>query len=132
MNLLGLLTPKKGVQYLYEDFTIRQALEKMEFHRYGTIPVIERKTGKYLYSLSEGDFLWYLKDKQLAFHDLEEQPLKNVPHSRDIVAVSVEADIHELYLLAEQQNFVPVLDDLGVFIGIVTRKSIMHSMDFSK
>lgn len=128
MIVLGLLTPKKGVQFLYDDFTVRQALEKMEYHRYGTIPVLERSSGKYLYSLTEGDFLWYLKDHQLSFSDIERRSISDVPHSRNIEAVSLEADASDLYLLAEKQNYVPVLDDLGVFIGIVTRKSIMRSI----
>jgi hypothetical protein len=33
-NVLFLLIPKKDVEYLFDDFSIRQALEKMEFHRY--------------------------------------------------------------------------------------------------
>ena len=31
----------------------------------------------------------------------------------------------ELYELAMNQNFVPVTDDEGIFIGIVTRKNII-------
>ena len=127
MNVLSLLTPKKEVQFLYDDFTVRQALEKMEFHKYGTIPVLERKSGKYLYSLTEGDFLWYLKERQLPFSELNKRPLAELKPSRLIDAVTISADINDLYLYAEKQNFVPVLDDLGVFIGIVTRKSIMRS-----
>lgn len=125
MIALRYLTPKKEVQYLYEDFTIRQALEKMEFHRYGTIPVIERKTGRYLYSLSEGDFLWYLKKGGFTLHDLQQKPLSEVSPSRNIVPASVNEEMETLYSLAIQQNFVPILDDIGVFIGIVTRKRIM-------
>lgn len=125
MIALRYLTPKKEVQCLYEDFTIRQALEKMEFHRYGTIPVIERKTGRYLYSLSEGDFLWYLKKGGFTLHDLQQKPLSEVSPSRNIVPASVNEEMETLYSLAIQQNFVPILDDIGVFIGIVTRKRIM-------
>ena len=126
MNVLSLLIPKKDVQFLYEDFTIRQSLEKMEFHKYGTIPVIDRRSGKYLYSVREGDFLWYLKDNNMNFSKLNTKPLKDVPCSRNIVSVSVDADLSELYFLAGSQNYVPVVDDIGVFIGIVTRKSIMN------
>ncbi len=125
MIALSFLTPKKDVQFLYQDFTIRQALEKMEFHRYGTIPVIERATGRYLYSLSEGDFLWYLKDRGFSLRELQQKPLSEVSPSRDILPSSVNAEMDDLYSLAVQQNFVPILDDLGVFIGIVTRKRIM-------
>ena len=61
MNILLFLTPKKDVAYLFDDFTIRQALEKMEYHRYSAIPIINRK-GEYVGTLTEGDVLWYLKN----------------------------------------------------------------------
>ncbi len=99
MIALSFLTPKKDVQFLYQDFTIRQALEKMEFHRYGTIPVIERATGRYLYSLSEGDFLWYLKDRGFSLRELQQKPLSEVSPSRDILPSSVNAEMDDLYSL---------------------------------
>ena len=36
------------------------------------------------------------------------------------------ADMDELLQLAMSQNFVPVVDDRGMFIGIVTRQDIMR------
>ncbi len=42
MNLLFLLTPKANLTYIYEDFTIRQALERMETGRYASIPILKR------------------------------------------------------------------------------------------
>ena len=45
MNVLFLLTPKKDVDFLFGDFTVRQAIEKMKEHRYTMIPVIDRKSG---------------------------------------------------------------------------------------
>ena len=47
MNLFYFLTPKAEVAYLYDDFTLRQALEKMEYHRYSSIPILNR-AGEYL------------------------------------------------------------------------------------
>ena len=56
MNIAFFLTLKKDVAYLYDDYSIRQALEKMKHHGYQTIPVIDRQ-GKYVGTVSEGDFL---------------------------------------------------------------------------
>jgi len=123
MNILPLLTPKKDIEYLYADFSVRQALEKMDFHRFGTVPVIERNTGRYLYSLSEGDFLWYWKDKGLSFEELGRLPLSEIPSSREMLSVGVECQLEELYPLISQQNYVPVVDDQNVLIGIVRRQS---------
>jgi len=65
-NILSLLTPKKDVACIEDDMTIRQALEKMNAHHFTAIPVINRKTGQYICSVSEGDFLRHL----LAHQDL--------------------------------------------------------------
>lgn len=128
MNILFLLLPKNQVDYLFADFTVRQALEKLEAHRYSMIPIIDRKSGKYERSLMEGDFLYYLTQHQLSFSELEKLPLVEVPASRTIKAVGVNCQIQELYDKIVDQNFVPVIDDKGVFIGIVTRKAVMRTL----
>ena len=64
MNIAYLLVPKQNVAYLYDDFTLRQALEKMRSHGYAAIPVINRDN-QYVGTVSEGDFLWYLVDDRL-------------------------------------------------------------------
>lgn len=60
MNILHFLTPKSEVAYLYDDFSLRQALEKMEYHQYSAIPVITRE-GEYVGVITEGDLLRILK-----------------------------------------------------------------------
>ena len=47
MNILFFLTPKVDVAYIYDTFSLRQVLEKMEYHKYSCIPVINEK-GKYV------------------------------------------------------------------------------------
>ena len=54
MNLLFFLTPKQDVLYIYEDFTLRQTLEKWSNQRYATIPVLKRN-GEYVGSITEID-----------------------------------------------------------------------------
>ena len=44
MNVISLLTPKAQVAYLYDDFTVRQGLEKLRAHGYTAIPVLARDT----------------------------------------------------------------------------------------
>ena len=62
MNILFFLTPKCEVAYIYEDETLRQALEKMEYHKYSAVPIISR-TGRYIGTITEGDMLWGIKNK---------------------------------------------------------------------
>jgi CBS domain-containing protein len=49
------------VIYLLHDATMRQALEKMEYHRYTAVPLIDDQ-GKYVGTLTEGDLLWKIKN----------------------------------------------------------------------
>jgi CBS domain-containing protein len=127
MNILFFLTPKKDVEYIYDDFTIRQALEKMEYYHYSMIPVIN-KQGKYVSSLSDADLLWYVKDHKLNYSLMENTALKLVKPFRVIKSITIDKDITDLIELITVQNFVPVVDDYGNFIGIVTRKSVISYM----
>ena len=61
MNIAYFLLPKSRIAYLYDDFTFRQGLEKMRNRGYTAIPVITRD-GRYVGTVSEGDFLWRLLD----------------------------------------------------------------------
>ena len=61
MNILFFLIPKEDVSFIYEDNSVRQGIEKMRAHGYTAIPVLTRD-GKYVGTISEGDFLWHLVD----------------------------------------------------------------------
>lgn len=130
MNILFFLTPKQEVAYLYSDCTLRQALEKMEHHRYACIPVIHRD-GTYAGTVTEGDLLWEIKRRLPAdTDDFDVVPLADLPRRSNYKAVCVTTTIEDLLQAALDENFVPVVDDRGVFIGIVTRRSIMqHCFD---
>lgn len=125
MNILFFLLPKAQVEYLFGDFSLRQAIEKMEFPRYSVVPVVSRD-GKYLYSLSEGDILYTLKNSKYSFDELNKIPLSMIIRKRHFESVSINASMDDLARLIVNQNFVPVVDDKGVFIGIVTRKSVIN------
>lgn len=122
-----LLIPKAQVDYLYSDFTIRQALEKMNAHGFNTIPVINKETGVYERSITYGDFLSYILKNRTDFDEFEKLSLKDVESNRNIKAVSSTKDISDLVSTILEQNYVPVVDDKNVFIGIVTRKKVMSS-----
>ena len=82
MNLLFFLTPKAEVAYLYDDFTLRQAIEKMEYHRYSSIPILNRK-GEYVGTITEGDILWAVKrNYNLNLQDAEDMPIMSIPRKQ--------------------------------------------------
>ena len=126
MNILFYLVPKSEVMYLYDDYSLRQAMEKMEYHKYSAVPIINR-AGNYVGTLTEGDSLWELKDRKLSnLHEAEEIMLRHINRKRDNEPVNVNCNIEDLVMTSMNQNFVPVIDDNGIFIGIVTRKSIIE------
>lgn len=126
MNVAFFLIPKQEVAYLYDCFTMRQALEKMEYHRYTAIPILT-KNGKYVGALTEGDLLWKLKHTPgLAFDKTKEIFLKDVPLQREVKSISVRTDIEGIYNLAIDQNFIPIVDDSGIFIGIIRRRELIE------
>ena len=121
MNILFFLSPKQDLMYVYDDFTLRQTLEKWENNRYASIPVLNRK-GEYVGTLTEGDILWGLKKYHgLDLEAAEDIPISEFAHKRDYKAVTVTTSMDELVEAAMSQNFVPVVDDRGIFIGIVRR-----------
>ena len=126
MNILFYLVPKSEVMYLYDDYSLRQAMEKMEYHKYSAVPIINR-AGNYVGTLTEGDILWELKDRKLSnLYEAEEIMLRHTNRKRDNEPVNVNCNIEDLVMTSMNQNFVPVIDDNGIFIGIVTRKSIIE------
>lgn len=125
MNILFFLTPKQDVAYIYDDCTLRQALEKMEHHRYSSIPMLNRK-GEYVGTMTEGDLLWGIKNQNLKLENAEDIPISVIPRKRDYKPVSVTTQMDELVAAAMSQNFVPVLDDKKSFIGLVKRNAIIQ------
>ena len=130
MNILFFLTPKEEVAYIEESDTLRQVLEKMEHHGYTALPLLSKK-GKYIGTVTEGDLLWYLKDRDFPkLHELEDLSIGVLHRHRDNKAVNVHETIEGLFDRMINQNFVPVVDDDKIFIGIVTRKDVL--LHFSK
>ncbi|MCL6614861.1 MAG: CBS domain-containing protein [Firmicutes bacterium] len=126
MNVAFFLVPKKDVVYLPFNATMRQALEKMERHRYTAIPLIDGD-GRYVGTITEGDLLWKMKNTPgLSFAGAEKVRLTDVPRRVQNSPVRIDAEMEDLIPLAIGQNFVPVVDDEGVFIGIVRRRELIE------
>ncbi|MGD8399318.1 MAG: CBS domain-containing protein [Bacillota bacterium] len=126
MNIAFFLLPKKEVAYLQLKCSMRQALEKMEYHRYTAVPIVD-ENGKYIGTLTEGDLLWKLKNTpNLSFEGTERVRLSEVPRHSDHNPVHINAEMEDLLSLAATQNFVPVVDDEGTFIGIIRRSQIIE------
>ena len=142
MNILFFLTPKSEVAYVDENDSLRQVLEKMEHHGYAAVPLLS-SGGKYIGTITEGDVLWKLKKEgfpELAakfrmvaaiegfpeLHEMEDISVMEMIRNRDNKPVHINVDMEGLMERIMKQNFVPVVDDDKVFIGIVTRKDAIQ------
>lgn len=127
INILFFLTPKAEVAFLEKDFSLRQALEKMEHHQYSSIPILNSE-GEYIGTITEGDILWYFHKNDIAttLKQSEELKLIDIPRRLDYEPVNASSNMEDLFSKIVRQNFVPVVDDCDTFIGIIKRRDVIQ------
>lgn len=126
MNLFRFIIPKSSVEYIKDNSTVRQAIEKMRYHSYAAIPVINDE-GIYVGTLRNDDILRYILD-------LDEFTMRDAEHDGIMEIIDLEyskplyhsASISELIERVKEHNFVPVVDDRGCFIGIILRRDVLN------
>lgn len=126
MNISFFLKPKNEVIYLYEDTSVREAIDEMLEHRFTAIPVISH-SGRYVGTICEGDFLRVVRygtSKQIDCMRVAEVPRRFLHQT-----VSVDARMEDMISLVTEQNFVPVTDGRGMFIGIITRRDVLQHVE---
>ena len=125
MNILRFMIPKSLVLYVESDSTVRQALEKMKFHRYAAIPVLD-KEGRYVGTLRNDDlFKYFLDSGSFDARAAEKESVSSILED-GYTAVYHNATMMELIERVKEHNFVPVVDDRGCFIGIILRRDILN------
>ncbi len=124
MNILFFLRPKSGITYLVKGNSLRQGLERMKSSGYTEIPVVD-KEGLYVGTVNQGDFLWKILDEDFTDMQMAESVKIDSIISDRISAVRINTTMEDLLAKAADQNFVPVTDDFGTFVGIVTRRDII-------
>ena len=63
--------------------------------------------------------------EEVSIRKLEDVKIKDILRKDRNPSVPITATIEELLTRAMNQNFIPVTDDLGSLVGIVTRKTII-------
>lgn len=129
MNIASFLQPKLDVSYLRDNMTLRQGLEKLKRSGYSAIPVIDSED-RYVGVVSEGDFLWNILANNETLNGItmkrtEYLTVRDIIQGGKIRAVCIDTNMEQLLEQAKNQNFVPVIDDRSIFIGIVTRRDII-------
>lgn len=125
MNILFFIITKEKVHYVYENFSLRQVLEKMDNCGYSSIPILNNN-GEYVGTITEGDILRFIKNQNdLSLKTSEKISLKSIEIRREVKSIKIYSNIEDLLEISLDQNYVPVVDDMNHFIGIITRRSII-------
>jgi CBS domain-containing protein len=125
MDIISFIKPKHEVIFVYDDLPLKEALEKMEQYRFSSIPILNREK-KYVGTLTEGDLLWHIKNQEnFKLKTAEKTLVSEVHRHRDYQTANIHANIDELIIKASEENFVPIVEDDGRFVGIVTRKTLL-------
>ena len=125
LNVFELLTPKSSVSFILDNFTVRQAVEKMLFHKFTVIPILNSE-GEYVGSISEGDLLRFIVAQDgIDKEECESILIKDIDKYRSYKPVKVDASFDEIYEASLIQNFIPIVDDRNVFIGLIRRKEVV-------
>ncbi|MEK5027475.1 CBS domain-containing protein [Paenibacillus sp. FSL M7-1046] len=126
MEISSFLLPKDQVAFIASSISMLEAMEQLEQHYYSAIPIIDNE-GKYVGTLSEGDLLWKLKNTaDLGFENMREVTVSEIQRHVHNESVEIHAQMEDMLTLAADQNFVPVVDGAGVFLGIIRRKDIIE------
>ena len=120
------VVPKSLVEHVSVDSTVRQAFEKMRFHRYVAIPVIDGE-GKYMGTLRNDDiFAYFLDSGSFDTRSAEKDRVGEIIKKDNSLPVYHDASMDELIEKVKEHNFVPAVDDRGCFVGIILRRDILN------
>lgn len=103
----------------------------MKHSGFTAMPVIT-KEGKYVGTINGGDFLFTIIENMSEEQTgplaniLDNKCVKDVLQQGNNPPVYISATVEELLIRSMNQNFVPVVDDTGSFIGIVTRQDVIR------
>lgn len=125
MKAIDIYTPKKKVDFLYSDLPIEDAIKILEKRRYQMVPVVERGSFRYLYSISSGDILRKVINEKDIAKTLRD-PISSCPINRLVLAAPANSELESIFDLAANQNFIPLVDEVGTFVGILTRKAFLY------
>lgn len=131
-SLMSMFVPKKGTYYLEQGTTVRNAIEKFRVHKFSVVPIID-KEGRYVRTIAEGDLLRFITNQsEYKLKEAENVLIDVVESYRSYKALRIDASIIEVLALSLEQNFIPLVDDRGLYIGIIKRKEVLEYLIESK
>lgn len=126
MNLMMFVIPKSMVEYVTVNSTVRQGIEKMRYHRYAAIPVLD-DDGVYVGSLRNDDILkYFFETGECSAKATESVGIADIIGENHVKPLYHTASLEDVIEGVKEHNFVPVVDDRGCFIGIILRRDILN------
>ena len=131
MTVLRFLTPKRQTCYLNTNSTVRQAIEKFNYYGLSVIPIIDEH-GRYVATVSESDVMKYLKkNRQTDLNSANKINILSVIKSDSYIACGLYVNESIVAELLIRQSFVPIIDDRGVFCGVVQRRTLLEAFAYN-
>ncbi len=125
MNIFKFIIPKSSTEYIFSDSTVRQALEKMKYHHYVAIPVLDEE-GIYVGMLRTDDiFKYFLDNGKFNSKAAERDGVMSILDVNYAKPLYHSATISDLIEKVKEHNSVPVVDDRGCFIGLILRRDVV-------
>ena len=124
MKLEDLLTSKNKVTCLYNNMNLKACYERIKSSHFMMIPVLEKGSERYLYSLSSYDLLKKIMDENSIDKSLN-SPVSSIEIERLIISSRIDSSLEEIATLVANQNYLPIVSPTGEFLGIITRKTLI-------
>lgn len=135
MNIMFFLTPKDDTVYAEEHTPLAEVVKRMDDHGLTAIPIIDRH-GKYLGTVREGDILRLLtSESDSCFREVKMRPVSEIPRRRVHRCLKADETVEAAVTLSASQNFIPIADDQGIYIGLIKRGDIieyLHQLTINK
>lgn len=122
INVYSLMTLRKDVKTIPDDYYLRQAVEKFRYYGYSSLPMINAD-GIYIGTICEGDLLNALADGKD-----DKEAIMNINRCEFNPPLRAECSFDEACEALMQHHFVPLTDSRGVLIGIITRKTLLRAL----
>ena len=127
-NHLFYLIPKAELTYVHDTDSFQSVLDIFLTSTFTALPVINDR-GHYLFTVGEGDLLrtLYMSCKHPEI-DLDSFVVGDIEPKVKVTAASIETDFKTVVKMAMHQNFVPLVDDQNVMIGILRRQELIAEL----
>ncbi|MDD3307754.1 MAG: CBS domain-containing protein [Acetobacterium sp.] len=127
-NHLFYLLPKNETVFLTNTDSFTQAYNMFVITNYTALPVINKK-GQYVGTICEGDLLRVLSLSLTHPEiDLDAFEIKDIEFKINLEVARINESYEHLVELAVKQNFIPLIDDQGIFIGILRRQELIKEL----